>query len=139
MIFIIVIGGMLFGHERPGVFRAEHERVVETLAAQAAVGLNKASLYQDAVFARRRADVVVGVVDVVVRDVVGVVVCVEVVGTATGSSSPPVAVSSQTTSAATRASANSTAAIIHGVDPPPSPSSPPSRWSRRARAPGTPP
>ncbi|MDN4038205.1 ATP-binding protein [Massilia sp. YIM B02443] len=51
-----VIGGMLFGHERPGVFRAEHERVVETLAAQAAVGLNKASLYQDAVFARRRAE-----------------------------------------------------------------------------------
>lgn len=51
-----VIGGMLFGHERPGVFLEEHERLVETLAAQAAIGLNKASLYQDAVFARRRAE-----------------------------------------------------------------------------------
>lgn len=51
-----VIGGMLFGHERRGVFREEHERLVETLAAQAAIGLNKASLYQDAVFARRRAE-----------------------------------------------------------------------------------
>lgn len=50
-----VIGGLFFGHENTGVFKEEHERVVETLAAQAAIGLNKASLYQDAVFAQRRA------------------------------------------------------------------------------------
>ncbi|WP_338763952.1 ATP-binding protein [Massilia sp. METH4] len=51
-----VIGGLFFGHAEPGVFREEHERLVETLAAQAAVGLNKASLYQEALFARRRAE-----------------------------------------------------------------------------------
>lgn len=50
-----VIGGLFFGHEETGIFREEHERIVETLAAQAAIGLNKASLYQEAVFAQRRA------------------------------------------------------------------------------------
>lgn len=50
-----VIGGLFFGHAEAGVFKKEHERIVETLAAQAAIGLNKASLYQDAVFAQRRA------------------------------------------------------------------------------------
>jgi PAS domain S-box-containing protein len=51
-----VIGGLFFGHENTGVFKEEHERLVETLAAQAAIGLNKASLYQEAVFAQRRAE-----------------------------------------------------------------------------------
>ena len=51
-----VIGGLFFGHEDVGVFRERHERLVETLAAQAAIGLKKASLYQDAVFAQRRAE-----------------------------------------------------------------------------------
>lgn len=51
-----VIGGLFFGHEDAGVFKEEHERLVETLAAQAAIGLNKASLYQEAVFAQRRAE-----------------------------------------------------------------------------------
>lgn len=51
-----VIGGLFFGHENAGVFKEEHERLVETLAAQAAIGLNKASLYQNAVFAQRRAE-----------------------------------------------------------------------------------
>jgi signal transduction histidine kinase/CheY-like chemotaxis protein len=50
-----VIGGLFFGHEETSVFKEEHERIVETLAAQAAIGLNKASLYQEAVFAQRRA------------------------------------------------------------------------------------
>ncbi|QOL50002.1 GAF domain-containing protein [Massilia litorea] len=52
-----VIGGLFFGHERPDQFTESHERLVETLAAQAAIGLNKASLYQEALFARRRAEV----------------------------------------------------------------------------------
>lgn len=51
-----VIGSLLFGHEREAVFKPEHEQLVETLAAQAAIGLNKASLYRDALFARRRAE-----------------------------------------------------------------------------------
>ncbi len=51
-----VIGGLFFGHQDAAVFAEGHERLVETLAAQAAVGLNKASLYRDAVFAQRRAE-----------------------------------------------------------------------------------
>jgi PAS domain S-box-containing protein len=51
-----VVGGLFFGHEEPGRFTESHERLVETLAAQAAIGLNKASLYQEALFARRRAE-----------------------------------------------------------------------------------
>ncbi|MFC0253320.1 GAF domain-containing sensor histidine kinase [Massilia consociata] len=51
-----VIGGLFFGHEDEAIFKAEHELLVETLAAQAAVGLNKAFLYEDAVFAQRRAE-----------------------------------------------------------------------------------
>lgn len=51
-----VIGALLFGHEQTAVFRAEHEQLVETLAAQAATGLNKALLYEDAVAAQHRAE-----------------------------------------------------------------------------------
>ncbi|GGY77529.1 ATP-binding protein [Pseudoduganella plicata] len=51
-----VIGGLFFGHEAPHIFTEEHERIVETLAAQAAIGLNKASLYQEALFAKKRAE-----------------------------------------------------------------------------------
>ncbi|MFC0254002.1 hybrid sensor histidine kinase/response regulator [Massilia consociata] len=51
-----VVGGLFFGHEETNRFTESHERLVETLAAQAAIGLNKASLYQEALFARRRAE-----------------------------------------------------------------------------------
>lgn len=51
-----VVGGLFFGHEGTDRFTESHERLVETLAAQAAIGLNKASLYQEALFARRRAE-----------------------------------------------------------------------------------
>lgn len=51
-----VIGGLFFGHADTDRFTEAHERLVETLAAQAAIGLNKASLYQEALFARRRAE-----------------------------------------------------------------------------------
>jgi len=51
-----VIGGLFFGHEKPAMFRAQHEEVVETLAAQAAIGMNKAALYREAVYAQRRAE-----------------------------------------------------------------------------------
>lgn len=51
-----VIGGLFFGHPEPDRFSESHERVVETLAAQAAIGLNKAALYQEALYARRRAE-----------------------------------------------------------------------------------
>lgn len=51
-----VIGGLFFGHEKPAVFKAQHEEVVETLAAQAAIGMNKAALYREALYAQRRAE-----------------------------------------------------------------------------------
>lgn len=51
-----VIGGLFFGHEQEAMFEAKHEQLVETLAAQAAIGLNKAFLYEDAVFAQVRAE-----------------------------------------------------------------------------------
>lgn len=51
-----IIGGLFFGHELPDRFRASHEHLVQTLAAQAAIGLNRASLYQEALSARRRAE-----------------------------------------------------------------------------------
>jgi PAS domain S-box-containing protein len=51
-----VIGGLFFGHANPAVFTEEHERLVETMAAQAAIGLNKADLYREAVFAQKRAE-----------------------------------------------------------------------------------
>ncbi len=43
-----VLGGLFFGHPEPGQFRAEHERLVEALAAQAAVALDNAQLYLEA-------------------------------------------------------------------------------------------
>lgn len=39
------IGGLFFGHSDPGVFTEEHERLVATFAAQAAVAIDNARLY----------------------------------------------------------------------------------------------
>lgn len=41
-----VLGGLLFGHERPGMFTAQHERILMGIAAQAAVAIDHARLYQ---------------------------------------------------------------------------------------------
>ena len=51
-----VIGGLFFGHEKPSVFKEQHEALVETLAAQAAIGMNKATLYREALYAKKRAE-----------------------------------------------------------------------------------
>jgi signal transduction histidine kinase/DNA-binding response OmpR family regulator len=40
-----VIGGLFLGHPEPGVFTARAERLVESIAAQAAVAFDKAQLY----------------------------------------------------------------------------------------------
>lgn len=50
-----IIGALLLGHERPGVFTARHERLVEGIATQAAVALDNARLYQTALCEERRA------------------------------------------------------------------------------------
>lgn len=42
-----VIGGLFFGHEEPARFTSEHEQLVLAVAAQAAVALDNAKLYED--------------------------------------------------------------------------------------------
>jgi len=41
-----VIGGLFFGHPQPAVFTAEHESLVTAIAAQAAIGIDNAMLYE---------------------------------------------------------------------------------------------
>ena len=43
-----VIGGLFFGHPETGVFSERHERIVEGLAAQAAIAMDNARLYENA-------------------------------------------------------------------------------------------
>jgi signal transduction histidine kinase/CheY-like chemotaxis protein len=43
-----VLGGLFFGHSEEGVFTSRHERIVEGLAAQTAVAMDNARLYQNA-------------------------------------------------------------------------------------------
>jgi signal transduction histidine kinase/ActR/RegA family two-component response regulator len=42
-----VIGGLFFGHPEPGVFAPRTERIIEGVAAQAAVAVDNARLYED--------------------------------------------------------------------------------------------
>ncbi len=42
-----VLGGLFFGHERPGMFTDRHERLVGGIAAQAAVAIDNARLFGD--------------------------------------------------------------------------------------------
>jgi PAS domain S-box-containing protein len=51
-----VIGGLFFGHSRPGTFTAQHERIVEGVAAWASVALENARLYVEARDANRMKD-----------------------------------------------------------------------------------
>jgi len=54
-----VLGGLFFGHSRPGVFTGRAERIVSGLAAQAAVAIDNARLHQanqNEIEARRRAE-----------------------------------------------------------------------------------
>lgn len=41
-----VIGGLLFGHERPAVFTARHEKLITGIAGQAAVAIDNARLFE---------------------------------------------------------------------------------------------
>lgn len=43
-----VVGGLFFGHSRPGVFSERHEHLMEAVAPQAAVAIDNASLYRQA-------------------------------------------------------------------------------------------
>jgi PAS domain S-box-containing protein len=51
-----VLGGLFFGHETAGVFSESHERIVEGLAAQAAVAMDNAALFEEARRERAKAE-----------------------------------------------------------------------------------
>jgi PAS domain S-box-containing protein len=54
-----VLGGLFFGHSRPGVFTARAERLLVAVAAQAAIAVDNARLYEESqreLGARRRAE-----------------------------------------------------------------------------------
>ena len=51
-----VIGGLFFGHPEPGIFSARTERVITTLASQAAIAMDNARLYEAAQSARAAAE-----------------------------------------------------------------------------------
>jgi signal transduction histidine kinase/CheY-like chemotaxis protein len=51
-----VIGGLFFGHPAAGVFTHRHERIIEGLAAQTAIAMDNARLYQSAQQAIKERD-----------------------------------------------------------------------------------
>jgi PAS domain S-box-containing protein len=51
-----VLGGLFFGHPEPGVFTDRHERIVVGLAAQTAVAMDNARLYEAARRGREAAE-----------------------------------------------------------------------------------
>jgi signal transduction histidine kinase/DNA-binding response OmpR family regulator len=51
-----VLGGLFFGHPEAGVFTARHEQIVSGIAAQAAVALDNARLYEAEQGARGQAE-----------------------------------------------------------------------------------
>jgi len=51
-----VLGGLFFGHPAVGRFTERHERIIEGLAAQAAIAMDNARLYQAADTARQAAE-----------------------------------------------------------------------------------
>jgi PAS domain S-box-containing protein len=51
-----VIGGLFFGHSRAGVFTERHERIIRGLAAQTAIAIDNARLYEKEQRAREAAE-----------------------------------------------------------------------------------
>ena len=55
-----VIGGLFFGHPEPGVFTERHERIVTGIAAQTAITMDNARLYEAAQRERAQAEQTAG-------------------------------------------------------------------------------
>lgn len=55
-----VIGGLFFGHSQPGRFKKEHEQLVAGVAAQAAVALDNAKLYDEIRILNAKKDEFIG-------------------------------------------------------------------------------
>jgi PAS domain S-box-containing protein len=54
-----VLGALLFGHPEPGIFKPDHERLLKGVAAQAAIAIDNARLFQAAereIAERKRAE-----------------------------------------------------------------------------------
>jgi signal transduction histidine kinase/CHASE1-domain containing sensor protein/ActR/RegA family two-component response regulator len=51
-----VLGGLFFGHSSPGIFNKRSEKILSSVAIQAAVAMENASLYQQLRAARQEAD-----------------------------------------------------------------------------------
>ncbi len=51
-----VMGGLFFGHPKPGVFTRRHEMIVSGLSAQAAVAMDNARLYETVTREREQAE-----------------------------------------------------------------------------------
>jgi PAS domain S-box-containing protein len=56
-----VIGGLFFGHPKPGVFKKDHEAIVVSIASQAAVALDNAKLYDEIKVLNARKDEFIGI------------------------------------------------------------------------------
>jgi len=52
----MILGGLFFGHPQPGFFNERHERIMTGLAAQAAVAIDNAQLYEVAIREQARAE-----------------------------------------------------------------------------------
>lgn len=55
-----VIGGLFFGHSKPAKFKQEHEQLVAGVAAQAAVALDNAKLYEEIRILNAKKDEFIG-------------------------------------------------------------------------------
>jgi PAS domain S-box-containing protein len=55
------IGALTFGHSNPGMFNAEHEKLVAGIASQAAIGVDNARLYEEVKQLNNRKDEFIGI------------------------------------------------------------------------------
>jgi PAS domain S-box-containing protein len=55
-----VIGGLFLGHPEPGIFTQEHETIVASIAAQAAIGIDNAKLYEEVKDLNEKKDEFIG-------------------------------------------------------------------------------
>ncbi|MEO8886516.1 MAG: PAS domain S-box protein [Mucilaginibacter sp.] len=55
-----VIGGLFFGHPEPGMFTKEHENIVVSIAAQSAIGIDNAKLYEEVKALNEKKDEFIG-------------------------------------------------------------------------------
>ncbi|MDB5109808.1 MAG: domain S-box protein [Mucilaginibacter sp.] len=55
-----VIGGLFFGHHKPGRFTEEHEQLISAVTAQAAIALDNAKLYEEIKVLNSKKDEFIG-------------------------------------------------------------------------------